>query len=85
MSFITLIKFIALLLRDSFFIKSLRVRCVGIIYAVAKLGIIKTLLESFHPAINDHRRHCGPRFACGKLAIYQIGVNARATSDGGNY
>jgi hypothetical protein len=47
--------------------------------------MVKILLESFHPAINHHKRHYDPRFACGELAIYQLDASARAASDGGNY
>jgi hypothetical protein len=47
--------------------------------------MMKTLLEFFHSAINDHKRHYSPRFACGELAIYQLNASARAASDGGNY
>jgi hypothetical protein len=82
--FIALIKFIALLLCDIFSAKSLRVRYFSIVCALAKLKVIKILLESFHSAINDHKRHCGPRFAYGELATYQLGASARAASDGGN-
>jgi hypothetical protein len=47
--------------------------------------MVKILFEFFYPAINYHRRHCGPRFACGELAIYQLNASACAASDGGNY
>jgi hypothetical protein len=47
--------------------------------------MVKTLLESSYSAINDHKRHYGPRFACGELATYQLGASARAASDDGNY
>jgi SLT domain-containing protein len=47
--------------------------------------MIKVLLEFFHSAINYHKRHYGPRFACGELAIYQLNASARAASNGGNY
>jgi hypothetical protein len=46
---------------------------------------MKILLEFFHSAIDYHRRHYDPRFACGELAIYQLNASARAASDGGNY
>jgi hypothetical protein len=47
--------------------------------------MVKILLKFFHSATNYHKRYCGPRFACGELAIYQLGASARVASNGGNY
>jgi hypothetical protein len=46
---------------------------------------MKTLLKFFHFAVNYHRRHYGPRFTCGELAVYQLNASTRAASGGGNY
>jgi hypothetical protein len=83
--FIALIRFITLLFRDISFPLNCCVFVALALYALWPNWVVKILLESFRPAINDYKRHYGPRFACGEFAIYQLGASARAAFDGGNY
>jgi hypothetical protein len=49
---------------SAFAARSLRVRCSGVICALARFRVMKILLESPRTFVNDHRRHNFLRFRC---------------------